>query len=240
MPCSSPHETGPLSSGQHRFAVIATDRAGNAGPPAIRTWTIDSDAPTVRIASGPVNGSTSSDPTPRFRFASNEPGSRFRCRLDARGLVPCVSPRQMGPLLDGSQTFAVRALDGARNLGAPTQVRFTVDTTAPKLRIKGPVKVRTTRRTASPVFSLVASERVGRRCRIASGGFDPCSERYRTPRLGDGTHTLRVRVADRAGNVVVRRKRFRVVSTARTSPTAPPLDRQRVSRISDGGVAATG
>ncbi len=222
LPCSAPYATGQLAGGQHRFAVIATDRAGNTGPPATRSWTVDSDAPTVRITSGPVNGSTSSDPSPQFRFTSSEPGSRFECRLDARGFVPCISPRRLGPLLDGSHVVAVRALDRARNRGIPTQVRFTVDTTAPKLRIRGPVKVKTTGQTASTVFALVASERVGRRCRIAASRFDPCLERYRTPRLGDGPHMLKVRATDRAGNVAVRRKQFRVVSKAETGPTIPP------------------
>jgi hypothetical protein len=59
---------------------------------------------------------------------------------------------------------------------------------------------------------LKASERVHRECRITSKRFDPCSERYRTPKLGDGPHTLKVRATDRAGNVANREKRFEIVS----------------------------
>ena len=239
-PCSSPYATGQLASGQHSFSVVAIDRAGNAGPPAARTWRIDSDAPTVRITSGPLPGSTSANARPRFRFASSEPGSRFRCRLDARGFVPCVSPRRLGPLLDGSHTFAVQAIDGVRNQGMPTQVRFTVDTARPKLRIQGPLKVKTTRRAASAAFTLVSSERVGRRCGIASSSYQSCSSHYRTPKLREGPHTVKVRATDRAGNVTVRRKRFRVVSSARTSPNAPDRDWQQSSRIAGGAVAAAG
>ncbi len=238
-PCSTPYATGQLASGQHTFSVIATDRAGNAGTPATRTWRVDSDAPTVRIISGPLPGSISSDASPRFRFASNEPGSRLRCRLDARGFVPCVSPRRLGPLLDGSHTFAVRAIDGARNQGVATQVRFTLDTARPKLRIEGPLKVKTRKRAASAAFTLVSSERVGHRCRIASSRYHPCSSHYRTPKLREGPHMVNVRVTDRAGNVTVRRKRFRVVS-AGTSPSAPGRDRQQSSEISGGAVAAAG
>ncbi len=240
VPCSAPFRAGPLAGGQHRFGVIATDRAGNTGPAATRTWTVDSAAPTARITSGPANGSTSSDPNPQFRFASSEPGSRFQCRLDARGFVPCTSPRGFGPLLDGTHTFTVRAIDGARNQGVPARVAFTVDTAVPKLRIEGPLKVKTRKPTASAGFALVASERVGRWCRIASRRFRRCSARYRTPKLGEGPHTLRVKAADRAGNLTVRRRRFTVVSRARTSPTAPPRDWQQLSRISDGAVAPRG
>jgi hypothetical protein len=237
-PCQPPFATGPLAGGRHSFAVTATDRAGNVGPPATRTWTIDSDAPTVRILSGPRSGSITSDPTPSFRFTSSDAGSRFRCRLDWRGFVPCASPRTPGPLLDGRHVFAVRAIDRARNQGLPLQVRFTVDTAAPRLRIKGPRKVTTSGRTASAAFALVASERVGRWCRIATQRFRPCTSRYRTPRLGDGPYTLAVKASDRAGNLVVRRKRFRVVRVTDEAPGEPPAERRGNGGTSNGGVAA--
>jgi hypothetical protein len=240
MPCSSPHPTGQLAGGRHRFAVVATDRAGNTGPPATRTWTVDSDAPTVRITSGPANGSAIGDPRPEFRFVSSEARSRFECRLDARGFVPCTSPRRPGPLLDGSHTLAVRAIDGARNRGVPTRVRFTVDTAPPRLKIEGPLKVRTSKRAVSANFRLMTSERVGRWCRIASSRYRRCSPNYRTPKLREGPHMVKVKVVDRAGNPAVRRKRFTVLSEARTSPAAKAADRQRFSRISNGAVAAGG
>jgi hypothetical protein len=239
-PCSTPHATGQLAGGRHSFAVVATDRAGNMGPPASRTWTVDSDAPTVRITSGPTNGSTISDPRPQFRFASSEPRSRFECRLDSRGFAPCISPRRPGPLLDGPHTLAVRAIDGVRNRGVPTRVRFTVDTAPPRLKIEGPLRVRTRKRAVSAAFTLVTSERVGRWCRIASSRYRRCSPRYRTPKLREGPHMVKVKVIDRAGNPAVRRKRFTVLRRARTSPTATAPNPQRSSRISDGAVAAGG
>jgi hypothetical protein len=72
--------------------------------------------------------------------------------------------------------------------------------------------VRATRHRASAVFVLKASERVHRACRIASKRFERCHERYRTPKLGKGPHTLEVRATDAAGNAVNREKRFEVVS----------------------------
>jgi hypothetical protein len=143
-------------------------------------------------------------------------------------------------LLDGSHTLAVRAIDGARNRGMPTRVRFTVDTAPPRLKIEGPLKVRTSQRAVAADFRLVTSERVGRWCRIASSRYRPCSPRYRTPKLGEGPHMVKVKVVDRAGNAAIRRKRFMVVREARTSPTAKPRDRERLSGISNGGVAAGG
>jgi hypothetical protein len=238
-PCSSPHPAPALAGGEHTFQVRATDRAGNRGPVATRSWTIDSAAPTARILSGPADGSSSSQRSPTFRFASSEAGSRFECRLGSRSFAPCASPHRVGPLADGAHAFAVRAIDAARNRGAWVEVRFTVDTVAPKLKIRGPLRVRTRRRTASAAFTLETSERVGRWCLIEPRRFDRCAPRYRTPRLGGGSHTLRVKVADRAGNVAQRRKRFRVVRARRPGPAgdrSPP----RLGRMLDGARTAGG
>ena len=85
-----------------------------------------------------------------------------------------------------------------------------MDTTPPAVTIKGQRKVRTKRKKASATFTLRASERVDRRCRIDSRRFKPCSWRYRTPKLRRGTHILKVKATDRVGNVGTKRKRFRI------------------------------
>jgi len=116
---------------------------------------------------------------------------------------------------DGGHLFAVRAIDRAGNKGDPARVRFRVDTNAPRLRIKGPGEVKTTRARASALFIPKASEPVDRVCRVNSKGFKPCSQRYRTPRLGKGPHMLKVRAIDRAGNVTTRERTFRVMEAKR-------------------------
>jgi Ca2+-binding RTX toxin-like protein len=57
-----------------------------------------------------------------FAFASDEPGSRFRCRLDRRRYVACRSPRGYNVAL-GRHTFGVFAIDAAGNAD-PTPARF--------------------------------------------------------------------------------------------------------------------
>jgi Ca2+-binding RTX toxin-like protein len=49
-----------------------------------------------------------------FAFASNEPGSTFRCRLDRGGFKPCRSPRRYTVRL-GRHVFQVYAVDAAGN-----------------------------------------------------------------------------------------------------------------------------
>ncbi len=203
--------TQHLGDGRHRFSVQAID-APDQSEVLSRHFTVDTTGPTTTISSGPADGSASSDASPSFGFAASEPGSTYRCRLDAHDFTPCSSPRSLGPLADGHHAFAVRAIDAVGNAGPATSRSFIVDTKAPRLKIKGPSKVETAGRRASVIFALKASERVHRECRITSKQFEPCPKHYRTPKLGEGPHTLNVRATDRAGNVANRDKRFEIVS----------------------------
>ncbi len=293
--CSSPFTASGLADGSHTFRVRATDIAQNTRVTS-RTWTVDTTPPTASISSGPAEGSTSSDRSPTFGFASDEPdvsfscrlggaapfracdspftasgladraytfqvratdaarnthvASRawtldgpgacldhrrprlrvdqqrtrapsfafssldsdpdFRCRLDGAALASCTSPVATSTLSDGSHTFLVEAADAAQTVDVDWRV-FSVDATPPAVTIKGRRRVTTKRRKTSAGFTLRASEEVGRRCRIDSRRFEPCSWRYRTPKLGRGAHTLAVKATDRVGNVGTKRKSFKIV-----------------------------
>jgi len=206
--CSSPFTASRLADGPYTFQVTATDAADNTAT-ASRTWTLDGPAE-VSITAGPAPGSVSSDPRPRFAFSSLDADSDFDCRIDAAGFAPCASPFTTSALADGLHTVRVRATDTAQATDVDWRW-FNVDTTAPALTIKGQRRVKTKRRRASAAFTLKASEQVNRRCRIDSRRFKPCSRRYRTPKLARGTHRLKVKAADHAGNVRAKRKSFKIV-----------------------------
>ncbi len=94
-------------------------------------FTAETTPPQASITSGPSAGSSTSDSTPSFSFASNEAGSTFECRLDAGAFKTCSSPRTLVPLADGAHTFRVRAIDAPGNVSAVVARSFTVDTQAP-------------------------------------------------------------------------------------------------------------
>ena len=126
--CSPPLKTPRLSDGSHTLSVRATDPAGNLGPEAARTFTVDTTPPTTTITSGP-SGATN-DPTPTLSFSS-EAGANLQCRLDSNqesAWQGCSSPMTVAHLADGSHTFEVRARDAAQNVGPPASRTFTVDT----------------------------------------------------------------------------------------------------------------
>ena len=53
------------------------------------------------------------DPTPSFRFAADEPGVRFECRMDRRSYRTCASPFTSKRLAPGGHVFRVRARDNS-------------------------------------------------------------------------------------------------------------------------------
>jgi Ca2+-binding RTX toxin-like protein len=64
--------------------------------------------------------------TVSFRFAADEPGARFRCKLDARPYRACTSPRTYR-VKAGRHAFRVVAVDSAGNADAtPALFRFAV------------------------------------------------------------------------------------------------------------------
>ena len=206
--CGSPFTASGLADRAYTFQVRATDAARNTHVDS-RTWTLDGPAD-VSITAGPASGSVSRNATPSFAFSSLDSNPGFRCRIDGAAFAPCTSPVAISTLSDGSHTFLVEATDAAQTVDVAWRV-FSVDATPPAVTIKGRRRVMTKRRKTSAGFTLRASEEVGRRCRIDSRRFEPCSWRYRTPKLGRGAHTLEVKATDRVGNVGTKRKSFKIV-----------------------------
>lgn len=67
------------------------------------------------------------DRTPTFRFAADEPGATFQCRLDRKPFRSCRSPFTTKRLSLGRHAFAVRARDDSGNLdSSPASYAFKV------------------------------------------------------------------------------------------------------------------
>ena len=103
-----------------------------AGPSAVPTPTV-TPAPPAPPAPDVVPPRTSlrraqisqARNTATFRFASNEPGSRFLCKLDAKKFSACTSPKTYKKLRPGGYVFRVKARDRAGNVDrTPTVKRF--------------------------------------------------------------------------------------------------------------------
>jgi hypothetical protein len=222
--------------------VRATGVSGVAGEPAVFEWTVDTRAPRTRFTHEPPSSTRAR--SARFRFAANERGVRFSCKLDESPWRRCRSPQSFSNLTETSHRFAVRSRDRAGNVDrTPVVSEWSVDRTPPDTEIRrsrsGP-----TGRTAR--FTLVATESgVGFRCSLDGAAFASCSSQLVLSGLRPGGHTLRVLARDAAGNADASPAERRW--TVDTSPPGtllvehpPSVTRQRAATFSfsatEGGV----
>jgi hypothetical protein len=108
--------------------ILRANRTRKPSYYAFKAIVSEKTAPTATITVGPANGSAISDPTPTFQFTSNEPGSTFQCKFDAKPLVTCASPYTPKAFLtNGTHTFYVRAIDAPGNVSTMATRTFTVN-----------------------------------------------------------------------------------------------------------------
>lgn len=122
-PCSSPWTIVDLSAGDHTVTVAAIDADGYADiTPASRSWTVEPSGPSVAIASGPEDPTSSTDA--RFEFSGPD-GASFECSLDGAGFDACASPVVLADVAAGNHVFAVRAVV-AEDVGTATSHQWVV------------------------------------------------------------------------------------------------------------------
>lgn len=136
-PCTSPHSLSPIDEGTHTVEVRAWDRAGNAGPIASWTWTVDRSAPTIDIApiTDPAPSSYTATASVAFSFTCGD--SLTSCALATRSCeidgapVSCgasggtVMAGYTGAYAFGEHTLRVTIEDAAGNSGSASRT-FTV------------------------------------------------------------------------------------------------------------------
>lgn len=99
--------------------VCSTESAGNPTGPGSR------GTPQTSLRRKPPKKTT--DRTPTFRFASNEAGSTFECKVDRRRFRPCGSPFTSRRLAFGRHVFRVRARNTAGTADpSPATFRFKI------------------------------------------------------------------------------------------------------------------
>lgn len=193
--CTSPKSYAGLAQGAHAVRVRAVDAANNVDvTPATRTWTVDTVAPTITIANGPLVNSPSTSAT--FTFSS-EPGATLDCKLDDQNYTPCSSPTSYTSLAEGTHTFLVRARDAAMNAGSTSRT-WTVDTVAPDTTItEGPSGAVN---SATVQFGFSSTEPGTFQCSLDGAVFTACTGPRVLESLSQGEHTFAVRAVDDLGN----------------------------------------
>jgi peptidoglycan/xylan/chitin deacetylase (PgdA/CDA1 family) len=228
--CTSPQAYTGLAEGQHVFRVRQIDAAGNTGPAASSSWTIDTVAPGApSIDSGPSG--TVSSASASFAF-SGEAGGTFECQLDAAPYTGCTSPSTYAGLADGTHSFSVHQLDATGNVSAAASRSWTIDTTAPDAPSidSGPSG---TVSSGDVSFAFASTEaNVSFQCDLDGGGFAGCNSPKAYSGLTDGDHAFSVRAVDAAANMST-------TTTRNFSVKSPPAVRPVSNDCSGGYVALT-
>jgi parallel beta-helix repeat protein len=205
--CQSPVSYADLGLGMHTFSVTAIDLAGNVGPTALWSWTIDEPpdhtAPETAIDSGPP--ATTTDRSATFTFAASEEGSTFECSFDAEPFAACAPPATYMDLTIGDHLFQVRATDPAGNTDPePARWKWTVlmprDTTPPDTVIGEAPPSPTTDTSARFAFSS-DDPTATFECQLDDHGFAPCISPVDIVGVAEGDHAFSARAVDAAGNV---------------------------------------
>ena len=201
--CQEMMTLSPLKEGPGSATVIAEDNAGNFSAPLIQTWLADFTAPKVFINSTP--SPISNNISGVFSFSGTDNFSSrliFECKLDAGAYTACTSPYNFN-LTEGVHNFEVRAKDDAGNISNVASYAWTIDLSAPTVRLVTFPSAFSNSSAAPFTFDGmddgVAITRFD--CKIDSSAFTSCTSPTTQSGLSNGSHTFQVRGYDRAGNM---------------------------------------
>ncbi|HEX2129435.1 MAG TPA: choice-of-anchor R domain-containing protein [Solirubrobacterales bacterium] len=106
-------------------AAFKTYVSTNSTPPNDTDPPNDVDPPETTITKHPRNRLDHSKA--KFKFTSDEAGSKFECKIDRKKFKSCTSPKVVKHLDDGKHKFKVRAIDAVGNVDpTPDKDRFKV------------------------------------------------------------------------------------------------------------------
>ncbi|MBA2955012.1 PKD domain-containing protein [Nocardioides sp. MAH-18] len=184
------------------LATVTVSRAGRPQAAASSTVRVVVGAtteavPQTGIAGGPAGVVRARRAT--FRLTG---GETFSCRVDGAGWRACTTPLRLAGLRDGRHRLEARAAAAGRTDPTPAVRRWSVDTTAPTVRLvdgRAPVLRFAVRDRLSGVRRADVVLRVDGRVVRATSAGGPHSLTLRRA-LGPGPHAVVVAATDAVGN----------------------------------------
>lgn len=218
--CTSPFTTGTLADGAHAFVVRARDAAGNATT-AQRSFTVDTQTPTIAITAGPSGAVNTA--TVMFAFTVTGTPTVVECKFDSEAYAPCVAMITR-TLAEGAHVLSIHVADAAGHQTTVTR-NFSIDLTSPIVAITGGPNG-TTPLTAPQFTFSVSDPSATATCKLDAGSPVACTSPFTTNTLGGGAHTLLVTATDAAGNTGSASRSFTVDTSApsvviTTAPSDP-------------------
>ena len=243
--CSSPVTYDATSEGPYSFCVRGVYSDGTKEePPACYSWNYDLTPPTATV-SEPVTGNGVASAKPRISGAVNEPFCTVQVVIDDKPVGDALADAEgkwslisSMSLSNGEHKVRAIATDRAGNQGSSSAVTtFLVKTDPPTTAIVE----RPPETSGSPhaVFEFASpSGATSFECQLDTAAeFSPCEEVWLVKRLTPGSHKLRVRAKDIAGNVdpAPQEHAWTVALGAGATPCTPTRDEAAAA-----GCASTG
>lgn len=205
--CTSPHALTNLSEGSHTFSVIGIDVAGNRSAPASYSWTVDTTAPSLSIATKPDAITNSISAT--FGLVATDAGGIdvIECQLNDGAYAACGLTVTYNNLVDGDRSFRARAKDRAGNMSAVVSYTWKIDTSKPTVQItSGPgrwIKIRAASLefVGADVNVATGLPALQLQCKLNDGEYGACSSPMAYSGLAEGSYLFSLRAVDAAGNV---------------------------------------
>ena len=163
-------------------------------------------APTPTL-NGPAAGAFVSTAVVTFSW-TGAGGTTYTCAFDSATPVACTTSATSPHLADGSHTFQLTAKQAGKTDGVVTR-SFTVDTVAPVVTI---TKAPEADDPQTAQFKLTTSEpNVDVACSLDAGPWKSCGPTANYNKLAAGEHCFAARATDRAGNIGLAQKCWKVV-----------------------------
>jgi hypothetical protein len=201
-----------FTHGTHTIAVTSFDGVFTDGPSPAVTFHVDLVAPAAPVVTMPAPAAAVQGPTVVVAGTGEPFGTaRIRQGVNIRGLAPIDAAGNWLislPFADGSHTITVEVLDRASNVGPSVNRSFTVDSVAPVAPIVNMPSDGTILATSAVTISgiaennaTIAIEEHGSQIGVTPAS--PSGTFSTSLTFADGTHTIRVRAIDAAGNVSI-------------------------------------
>tara|TARA_B110001454_G_C12723310_1_gene436524 strand:+ start:2727 stop:5144 length:2418 start_codon:yes stop_codon:yes gene_type:complete len=197
---------------QYKPELNASD-AYSVGAESIGESHADDDAIIAEVVSGSSINFTQSVPeysniwSPIFFFSLDN--SRvsavvsYQCKVDKGEWSPCASPFKLDSLADGMHSLSVKAVYKSLAESIPKDVVWTKDSLVPLVAFNKTPPTNIGTNEVEITFSATdgGSGIDSYSCLFNSGEWKSCTSPINFSELAEGSHTFKVRVMDKAGNI---------------------------------------
>lgn len=214
-----------FSDGFYTLTAFAVDPAGNVGPGANRSFTVDLTPPSAPVITSPASGATVPGNTPVTGTAENGTTVKLFEGAVLLGQTVATPSWSITPALtDGPHTVTAFSYDSVGNQSAGTSRSYIVDLSAPNVPIiTAPAEGAFVNSTN---VTVTGSAEAGSMVTIKEGstvlGTTPATPAFSIAlSFTQGSHTIVATATDLAGNVSTSAQRTFTVDT--TPPNAPVI-----------------